>query len=172
MQVWNMLHAACWKCRTQKSPKNRHLGTIAQLCQAVSSQLRHVSTIGKKLGKQQCLSHMSSQYGELRPTSGWDMLASFGHHVGHWPTFPVIIAIVIITSARRWARATWRAPTEDLTEFNRTFYCGEDSLCRLIWTISCASCAYSKQFLFKTINWCASYYVIRQFIQIISANIL
>jgi len=29
--------------------KNRHLGTIALLCQAVSSQLRHVSTIGKKL---------------------------------------------------------------------------------------------------------------------------
>ena len=28
--------------------KNRHLGTIAQLCQAISSQLRHVSTIGKK----------------------------------------------------------------------------------------------------------------------------
>ena len=27
--------------------KNRHLGTIAQLCPAVSSQLRHVSTIGK-----------------------------------------------------------------------------------------------------------------------------
>ena len=29
--------------------KNRHLGTIAQLCQAISSQLRHVSTIGKNL---------------------------------------------------------------------------------------------------------------------------
>jgi len=28
--------------------KNRHLGTIAQLCWAISSQLRHVSTIGKK----------------------------------------------------------------------------------------------------------------------------
>ena len=27
--------------------KNRHLGTIAQLCRAVSSQLRHISTIGK-----------------------------------------------------------------------------------------------------------------------------
>jgi len=27
--------------------KNRHLGTIAQLCWAVSSQLRHISTIGK-----------------------------------------------------------------------------------------------------------------------------
>ena len=31
--------------------KNRHFGTIAQLCRAVSSQLRHVSTIGKKLVK-------------------------------------------------------------------------------------------------------------------------
>jgi len=29
--------------------KNRHLSTIAQLCRPVFSQLRHVSTIGKKL---------------------------------------------------------------------------------------------------------------------------
>jgi len=28
--------------------KNRHLSTIAQLCLSISSQLRHVSTIGKK----------------------------------------------------------------------------------------------------------------------------
>ena len=33
----------------KNSPKNRRLGTIAQLCRAISSQLRHVSTIGKKL---------------------------------------------------------------------------------------------------------------------------
>ena len=44
-----MLHAARCKCRTQKSRQNRHLGTIAQLCRAISSQLRHISTIGKKL---------------------------------------------------------------------------------------------------------------------------
>ena len=31
----------------KKVAKNRHLGTIAQLCRAISSQLRHVSTIGK-----------------------------------------------------------------------------------------------------------------------------
>ena len=31
----------------KKSPKIRHLGTIAQLCRAISSQLRHVSTTGK-----------------------------------------------------------------------------------------------------------------------------
>jgi len=29
--------------------KNRHLSTIAQLCLAISSQLRHVLTIGKNL---------------------------------------------------------------------------------------------------------------------------
>ena len=33
----------------KKVTKNRYLGTIAQLCQAISSQLRHVSTIGKNL---------------------------------------------------------------------------------------------------------------------------
>jgi len=56
MQVWNVLHAARWKCRTQtiakKSPSadyRTHLRTIVQLCRAISSQLRHVSTIGKSL---------------------------------------------------------------------------------------------------------------------------
>jgi len=49
MQVWNMLHMARWKYRTQNDAKNRHLGTIPQICRAISSQLRHVSTIGKNL---------------------------------------------------------------------------------------------------------------------------
>ena len=56
--------------------KNRHLGTIAQLCQTISLQLRHVSTIGKKLVKQQYLLYMAPQYGELRLTSGWDHFVS------------------------------------------------------------------------------------------------
>jgi len=42
------MHAARWKFRTKKFAKIRHLRTIAQLCRAVSSQLRHVSTIIKK----------------------------------------------------------------------------------------------------------------------------
>ena len=46
---------------------------------AISSQLRHILTIGKKTVKQQCLLHMSSQYGELWPTSGWDRSGSLGH---------------------------------------------------------------------------------------------
>jgi len=32
----------------KKVAKNRHLGTMAQLCLAISSQPRHVLTIGKK----------------------------------------------------------------------------------------------------------------------------
>ena len=54
----------------KKVAKNRHLGTITQLCWAISSQLRHMLTIGKKLVKQRYVLHMSPQYGELRPTNG------------------------------------------------------------------------------------------------------
>jgi len=80
MWVWNLLHAARWKCKTQKKvAKIRHLGTIAQLCGAISSQLRHISTIGKKLVKQRYVLHMSPQYGELWPTNGWDRSSSLGH---------------------------------------------------------------------------------------------
>ena len=59
----------------KKSPSGHHRTTSS----AISSQLRHVSTIGKKLVKQQYLLHMSAQYGELRPTSGWDRSGSLGH---------------------------------------------------------------------------------------------
>jgi len=72
--VWLAENTGC-----KNYTKIRHLSTIAQLCPAVSLQLRHVSTIGKKLVKQQYLLHISSQYGELWPTSGWDQFGSSGH---------------------------------------------------------------------------------------------
>ena len=50
-----------------KNRQSRHLRTIVQLCRAISSQLRHASTIGKKLVNQQYLLQMSAQYGEHRP---------------------------------------------------------------------------------------------------------
>jgi len=58
--------------------KNSHLGTITQFCRAVSLQLRHISTIGKKLVKQQYLLHMSSEYGKLRPTNILRSVGEFG----------------------------------------------------------------------------------------------
>jgi len=64
----------------KKLPKSHHLGTIAQVCRAISLQQRHISTIGKKkLVKQQYLLHMSPEHGELWPTSGWDRSGSLEH---------------------------------------------------------------------------------------------
>jgi len=108
MQVWNVLRAACWKCRTpKKSPKIRHLGTIAQLCSAISLQLRYVSRIGKKLVKHQCLPHISSQYGELQPTSVWDLLASLRHPC----KFQQVLHLDSVTArhSSSWASAKLRA---------------------------------------------------------------
>jgi len=76
-----VLQAACWKYRMQKlckkSPSEHHRTTF----RAISSQLRHVSTIGKELIKQQYLFRMSLQYGELRPSNGGDRLAGLGHPI-------------------------------------------------------------------------------------------
>jgi len=51
MQLRNKCDARGWlemqDPRPNKSPKNRHLGTIALVCWAISLQLRQVSTIGK-----------------------------------------------------------------------------------------------------------------------------
>jgi len=61
-----------------QDPKRCHLGTITQLCRAVSSQLRHISTIRKKLVKQQYVPHMSSEHGELRPELvSWSLTSLF-----------------------------------------------------------------------------------------------
>jgi len=132
MHVWNVLHIARWKYRTQKwckkSPSGRHRTILSGYIFATKACIDN----RKKLVKQQYFLHMSSQYGELRPTSGWDLLASLGHpanfnrfrvlaallhgtlvvgvsqnlrrwtegatyirqgghHVGHWPTFELVM---------------------------------------------------------------------------------
>jgi len=79
MQVWNVLHAARWKYRAQNVAKNSpsaHHRTI--LSGYVFATDAYVVNRNKHV-KQQYLLHMSSQYGELRPTSGWNRLVSLGH---------------------------------------------------------------------------------------------
>jgi len=44
-----MAEMCCTRLAKNTGRKNCHFGTIVQLCRAVSSQLRHVSTIGKNL---------------------------------------------------------------------------------------------------------------------------
>jgi len=84
MQVWNVLHAAHWKCRMQKiaknSPSAHHRATSLGYILATKV---HTNS-WKKLVKQQYLLQMSSQYGELRPTSGWDRSGSLGHPCEFW----------------------------------------------------------------------------------------
>jgi len=65
------------KIQDAKLRKNHGLHTIAQICRAIglSLQLLRVSTIGKKLAKQQYLLHVSSQYDSLTAEIGsgvWD----------------------------------------------------------------------------------------------------
>jgi len=89
-----------------KLPKSRRLGTIAQLCRAISSQLRHVSTVGKTLVKQQYLPcYCPHNMGNLQPTNGWDWFGSLGH-----PGFLVLAALLhrtlvvgVSRTLRRWA---------------------------------------------------------------------
>jgi len=72
-----VLHAASWKYTgPKKSPKIPRLRTIAQFCRAISSQLRHVSTIEKKLVKQKYLLHMS--YNRPMANFGPERLSSIG----------------------------------------------------------------------------------------------
>jgi len=59
MHVWNVLHAARWKYRTQNNRQKSPFWHHCKICPAISSQIRHVSTIGKKHVKQQYLLHMS-----------------------------------------------------------------------------------------------------------------
>ena len=79
MQVWNLLHAASWKCRTQtsrqKSPSGPHRTTLSGYIFATKA---HIDS-RKELVKQQYVLQISSQYGELRHTSGSDLLASLRH---------------------------------------------------------------------------------------------
>jgi len=102
----------------KKVAKNRHLGTIAQLCRAISSQLRHVSTIGKQTLSRSIFSTCPQNMVNFGPLAAeidpvvwgsvtarhlvvgvsqtlrrWTVGATYvrqgDHHVGHWPTFLV-----------------------------------------------------------------------------------
>ena len=87
--------------------KNRHLCTIPQLCQAISLQIRHVSTIGKKLVKQQYLFHMSPQYCELRPTIAAEIVSGVWGTPATFNGFRVLLSIALVA----YALTTWSITT-------------------------------------------------------------
>jgi len=79
MQVWNVVHVARWKHRTQKSrqksPSGHHRTTLSGYIFATKARVGN----RKKNFKCQYVLHMSSQYGELRPTSSWERSGSLRH---------------------------------------------------------------------------------------------
>jgi len=85
----------------KKWPNIHHLGIIAQLCRAASSQLRHVSTIEKKLVKQQYLLQLTAQHGKLRTTNSRASRLSFITAVmsltGSQPNFVGSLAISVLS---------------------------------------------------------------------------
>jgi len=62
--------------RPKNSPSGHHRTTMSG---DIFTTKTRIDNQKKKLVQRQCLHHMSSQYGELRPTSGWDLLASLRH---------------------------------------------------------------------------------------------
>jgi len=89
MQDWNVLHAARWKCRTQKlaknSPSGHHHTTLSGYIFATKACIDN----RKKLLNSNISPQMSSQYSELRPTNGWDQLPSLGHACKFQPVSPL-----------------------------------------------------------------------------------
>ena len=79
MQVWNLLHAARWKGRTQKSrqksPLGHHRTTLSGYIFANKARIDN----RKICVKQRYVLHMTSQYGEFRHTNGWDPSGSLMH---------------------------------------------------------------------------------------------
>ena len=79
MQVWNVLHAARWKYRTQKSPK---IAIWAPSHNFVGLYLRNWGTYRqteKNLLSSNMFSRCPPQYGELRPSNGWVRFVTLGH---------------------------------------------------------------------------------------------
>jgi len=109
MHVWNVLHAARWKYRTQK---NRHLGTITQICRAISSQLWHVPTIGRNLlniNTSSTCPHNMVNCGPITFENCWRVWGTPANFKG----FRVLAALLHGTSAvgvsqtlRRWTEGT------------------------------------------------------------------
>jgi len=94
----------------KKLPKICHLGTITQLFWAVSSQLRHVSTIRKKNLLDSNISS-TRPHNMARPTWGWDQFRSLGHpskfqqvsHVGF------VTAATLLTGGKPNLHDVWQS---------------------------------------------------------------
>ena len=111
MQVWNVLHVACWKYRMQKIAKNspsEHYRTT--LSSYIFATKACIDTRKKSVEQQYILHVCTAQYGELRPTNGWDRFGSLGHSSKFQP-------VSHLGSVTAWHCSSGRQP--NFAEFHR-----------------------------------------------------
>jgi len=108
MQVWNLLHVALWKHRTQKShqklPSGHHRTTLSGYIFATKAHIDNQN----KLVKQQYLLHVSPQYGVLGPLAAEIGLPVWGTPA-NFDSFRVLAALLhgsevvsVSQTLRRW----------------------------------------------------------------------
>ena len=136
----------CWRLAAntgrKKVSKNRHLGTIPQLRRAISSQLRHISTIGKNLLSSNSCSTcpynkvnfsplaaeiLSLVWGTLSNFNGFRVLAALLHG---------ILVVGVSQSLRRWTEgATYVRQGDHHVGHWPTFLVDENHLRKSFFTI-------------------------------------
>jgi len=97
----------------KKIAKSRHLDTIPQLCRAISSQLRHVSTIGKNL----LSSNMSStcprnmvNFGPLAAEIRWRVLGKYPANFNGFRVLAALLHGIPVLSVSQTCGVEQRAP--------------------------------------------------------------
>jgi len=93
----------------KKSPKNRHPGTITQLCHTISSQLRHKSTIGKSLLSSNISSTCPHNMVNFGPLAALRSVRQFGA--------PQLISTAFASWLRYCSDVAQRKPTKLCTMF-------------------------------------------------------
>jgi len=92
----------------KKSPKIRHVGTIAQLCRATSSQLSHISTIGSKLlnsNNSFICPHNMANFGSLKAEIGsrvWGTSANFNRFRVYAALLQGTLVVGVSQTLPRW----------------------------------------------------------------------
>jgi len=101
----------CTRLAENTGLKNRHLGTIAQLCRVVSSQLRHLSTIGKNsLNTNTCSTCPNNMvnFGPLTAEIGsgvWGSPANFNGFLVLAALLHGTLVVGVSQTLRRWTEA-------------------------------------------------------------------
>ena len=113
----------------KKSPKSRHLGTIVQICRAVSSQIRHVSTIGKNLLSSNISStcpHNMVNFGPLAAEicwRVWDTPANFNGFRVLAALLYGILVVVVSQTLRCWTQGLQFSNNADIWQTLKVLNC-------------------------------------------------